>query len=344
MRGSAVVVGGGIAGLATARRLLACGWRVEVRERSGGLPDAGTALGMWPEAMEALDRVGVGDRVRARSVAQHGAALLRPDGTVIARLGQRQSARLVSRPALLAALAEDLPSGVVAWHAPVPDLGALPEADVVVAADGLHSIARAAAFGGSAAARPLGTVAFRGTVPGRVDGVTETWGRGRLFGITPRDGGINWFACARADLVGPGETGPAELLRRLYRGWHPAVTAILDALEDAAIDRRTLFDVPPLRTYVSGRTVLVGDAAHAMAPNLGRGACESLVDAVTLAEALAAGTTPEEGLRRYDRLRRRPTQRIARMSRLLNRASTAVRLTGPRDALVSAMAPHVGGP
>lgn len=87
MRGSAVVIGAGIAGLATARGLLGAGWSVRVLERSSGLPGAGTALGMWPEAMRALDRLGVGEQVRAASVEQRGARLLRPDGTEIAHLG-----------------------------------------------------------------------------------------------------------------------------------------------------------------------------------------------------------------------------------------------------------------
>ena len=86
MRGSAVVIGAGIAGLATARGLLGAGWSVRVLERSSGLPGAGTALGMWPEAMRALDRLGVGEQVRAASVEQRGARLLRPDGTEIAHL------------------------------------------------------------------------------------------------------------------------------------------------------------------------------------------------------------------------------------------------------------------
>ena len=72
MRGSAVVIGAGIAGLATARGLLGAGWSVRVLERSSGLPGTGTALGMWPEAMRALDRLGVGEHVRAASVEQRG--------------------------------------------------------------------------------------------------------------------------------------------------------------------------------------------------------------------------------------------------------------------------------
>lgn len=90
-------------------------------------------------------------------------------------------------------------------------------------------------------------------------------------------------------------------------------------------------EVPPLATFADARHVLVGDAAHAMAPNLGRGACESLRGAVTLSRCLARAATVHEGLRAYDRARRAPTRRLVRLSRILNQISTATRLTRSRD-------------
>lgn len=337
MHGSAVIIGAGIAGLATARGLLRAGWTVHVLERSPGLPSTGTALGMWPEAVRALDRLGVGEEVRVASVEQRGARLLRPDGREIARLDLERTVRLVPRPALLAALAEGLPPDVIAWNTPVADHRALPGADLVVAADGVHSPTRAALFG--VAPRPLGTVALRGTVPGPADGTTETWGPARLFGITPHDAGhTNWFASVRADVLssaGSGRTDP-QILRRLYGDWHPAVRRVLDALGDTPIDRRTLLDVPPLPSYVEGRTVLLGDAAHGMAPNLGRGACEALLDATALVDALTAAPDVPEALRRYDAARRRPTTRTVRLARLANSVSTARHLLPVRNAVVAA--------
>ena len=71
-----------------ARGLLRAGWDVHVLERSPGLPDTGTALGMWPEAMRALDLLGAGDQVRAASVEQRGARILRPE--TVAEMSRNQ--------------------------------------------------------------------------------------------------------------------------------------------------------------------------------------------------------------------------------------------------------------
>ena len=339
MRGTALIVGGGIAGLGVARGLHAGGWSVQVRERSAGPPRTGTALGMWPAAMAALDALDVGDIIRDRSAERSSAAILRPDGSVIATV-RSPSVHLVSRPDLLAALLEGLPAETVAWNSTVHLTDDLSDADVIVGADGIHSVVRAAVQP-DAVPFPLGTVAFRGTAPGSTGRISETWGRGRIFGITPQHPDTtNWFACVRAELLNhhQPELSATELLHRLYSNWHPDIARVLHAIEDAQIDRRTLLQLPPLRTYADRPHVLVGDAAHAMAPNLGRGACESLVDAFTLAEALTAAVSVEDGLRRYDRLRRSPTRHIAYLSRRLNRISSAERCTGMRDALLRVLA------
>lgn len=330
----AIIVGGGISGLAVGRALLESGWTVDIRERTSGLPPTGTALGMWPEAMEALDRLGVGDRARQVGVLQNGASFLRSDGRTITRLGEDQSAYLLTRPALHTLLHDATLDDHITWNAPISDLDELAAADLTVGADGINSVLRGHVAGAAVPPRPLGTVAFRGVVPGGVDTVTETWGPGRLFGITPQDAGsTNWFAGLRTDVLAEHDhgQGDAGVLRSLYGDWHPAIVSVLDRLDATEIDRRTLYDVPPLKSYVRGNIALVGDSAHAMAPNMGRGACESLIDAVALADALRSAASVEEGLRVYDRDRRRATRRFVRASRLLNRVATARRFSRSRN-------------
>ncbi|MFI1495988.1 FAD-dependent monooxygenase [Streptomyces platensis] len=347
---NAAVVGGGIGGLATALALRRSGWSAEVFERAGRLPAAGTALGLWPPALGALDALGVGAPVRSLSRPQTSGAFLRPDGGRIATLDlaamKRRTGevgRLISRPDLLSLLHEA--AGEVTFGERIADIRALEGAyDVVIAADGLNSAARTALFGPRHRARYVGASSWRGTVDGETGGTTETWGEGLRFGITPSSGGrTNWFACA---VVPEGQRDPgreADTLRGWFGHWHSGVRAILDRLTEPEVLRLDLYYLdPPLPSYVSGRTALIGDAAHAMTPDLGRGACEALVDAVELARALTATPDVRAALRAYDRARRPATQRLARTARLMNRMAHARRLPGLRNAALRT-AVTVGG-
>ncbi|PTR44564.1 2-polyprenyl-6-methoxyphenol hydroxylase-like FAD-dependent oxidoreductase [Rhodococcus sp. OK611] len=343
MRRTATVVGGGIGGLTAANYLIRAGWEVRVHERADALPDTGTALGLWPQALTALDAIGLGDRVRELGVPQSSGALLRPDGTAIARITVRGgSTTLLSRPALLSTLAAPLAPGVLRYDTTGDRTG--DGADVVIAADGINSRIRDAVFGERYRPRPLGMAAWRGWVSGTADNSAETWGDGALFGISPRDGGLtNFFAAVRMkpDIAGvePAERpdnsdGGAAFLRERFGSWHPEVRAILDRLDTATLLHHDLYESPALPSYVRGNVALIGDAAHAMAPNLGRGACEAVVDAVALGRALTESADVSEALRRYDRRRRRPTRALVRASRTMGKMATTTRLTPLRDVAI----------
>src|SRR5262249_56266640 len=123
------------------------------------------------------------------------------------------------------------------------------------------------------------------------------------------DGRIYCSATANAPEGAPG--GGLAGLRRRFGGWHDPIPALLDAADPDAVLHHDLYELPPLKTYTSGAVVLAGDAAHAMTPNLGQGACQALEDAVVLATVMASG----DGLNAYDRQRRPRTQMITRRSR-----------------------------
>ncbi|GAA3460851.1 FAD-dependent monooxygenase [Saccharothrix longispora] len=328
---SALVIGGGIGGLTAAVGLHRAGWRVDVRERGSDLPSTGTGLCLPPGALRALDSLGVGDKTRRTALRHPDVPVRRPDGTALGVLGAA-GAYLVTRPELLRVLASALPPGTIRFSSPA-DLSTTGAFDVVIGADGVHSGVRAALFG--TGVRRVGAVAWRGTSTVPVPAGGETWGRGAKVRFTPRaDGRTDWHALVAdphapsADPHTPAATRTTDDPARLFADWHDPIPRLL--AESTDLSRHDPLHLPPLPTYVRGRVALLGDAAHATTPDLGRGACEAIVDGVVLASCLTAPDT-RAALRAYDRARRRRTQRLAFLSRRLNVLATTGRGTALRD-------------
>ena len=355
----AIVVGAGIGGLAAAVALRLAGFEVRVLERAPELTEVGAGLSLWPNALRALDAIGLGDEVRAAGVAQVTGGLRRPDGRWLARADTGEVARrfgdvvMVARAELLDVLRAAVPVDVVRTGVEVTGLeqhsgaavvthtGGHETADVVVGADGVRSAVRRLTWPQSPGPRYAGYVAYRLLTPplrGSGDEGAETWGSGVRFGYVPlRDGRVYCFAAVTAQPLhrwGTAGTG-LEDLEALVGTWHPPIPRLLTAARRAhsTVLLHDVEELPDLASFASGRIALLGDAAHAMTPNLGQGACQALEDAVELAASLGAEGDVPAALAAYDRRRRPRTQRVARRSRSVGRVGqwSAPPLVAVRD-------------
>ncbi|MGY2057939.1 FAD-dependent monooxygenase [Nocardia gipuzkoensis] len=346
----ALIVGGGIGGLATAVAFLRQGWRVEVLERAAEIAEVGAGLSLWPNALRALDALGVGDQVRARAVEQGAAGIRDRAGRWLTRMDAEAIRARYGSPIMMhradlvdvlrsAIPAEAVRTGVTVAEARIDGTvvhsAGTSGGDVVVGADGIRSVVRRAVCG-EVRPRYGGYAAWRVVVTPQqpVTEMGESWGRGARFGYVPLvDGRVYCFATANMPETTP--SGGLAELRARFGGWHEPIPALLAAAEGAGVLKHDLYDLPALKIFVAGRIALVGDAAHAMLPTLGQGACQALEDAVVLSRVAAEGG----GLAGYDRERRPRTRMIASRSR---RLGAAAQLSFPpavafRDAVVRAI-------
>lgn len=331
MTRQAIVIGGGIGGLATAVALHRIGWHTTVLERAPVLGEIGAGMSQAPNAIRALDALSVGEQARSAGVPTHAAGNLRtPDGRYLqhARPGDVTAMLAFHRADLHRVLLDAVPDGWVRTGAEVTGLRQDSErvtvrfgdaeltADLVVGADGIRSTVRRLLWPDAPPPRFLGRTAWLGIaevtgLPGSI-----TLGPGGYFLIHPVGRGRTYWAYV-ATAGEPDvryEQEKAELSRRVGT-WHDPIPHLIDAIPPEALIHIDIHDLDPLPTYVKGRVALLGDAAHAMSPDRGQGAGQSIEDAVLLAAALMGEPTVDAALRGYDADRRPRTQATARGAR-----------------------------
>lgn len=299
------ILGAGVSGLSSAIALAGDGHEVELIDEHFAIPTVGTALGLFGPAQRVLERLGVLEEVRARSTAPRSGRLIGADGRHLATI-PAGGGILVARSELVQILTAALPETVHRSRRRVEDVRPLRQgADLLVGADGVHSLVRRSGWPGSEARRHRVTV-LRGTTDDPPPEISETWGGGWLFGITPLARGTNWFACVPEHRTGSREEDLAHL-RAVVGDRREPIDAVLAAARPASTLVHGIHTAPPVLP-VKDDVVLLGDAAHAMAPNLGHGANTALQDADALPAAIRSTSSIDAALRAYAARRTVPGQ------------------------------------
>ena len=341
----AVVVGGGLGGMAAAVALAQAGIDVQVHEQAQQLTEVGAGVSLAPNGLRMLERLGVGEGIGRLGARYALTQLLLSDGRPVrhepyefALPGRNVG---IHRADLLALLAGQLPPGTVrtghrcavfsqdGGSATVGFAdGTTATADLVIGADGMHSVLQGFVV---APAEPVfsGVVAYRGLVP-RLDAhpadAMRMWvGEGKHFLVYPVRAGqlLNYVGFVPSDTsVRESWSAPGDpaALAAAFAGWDPAIGEVIAAISGPGGSgfRWGMYDRTPLPRWSSGRLTLLGDAAHPMLPHLAQGANQALEDAVALAALLAACASPASvprALAAYQDLRQDRTARIQLGSR-----------------------------
>ncbi|PUB26282.1 2-polyprenyl-6-methoxyphenol hydroxylase-like FAD-dependent oxidoreductase [Promicromonospora sp. AC04] len=346
---TAIVVGAGIGGLTAAYALQRNGWQVRLYEQAPAIAPVGAAIGIAPNAVKALDHLGLGAALRDRGLRQEALEIRLRRGARVGRLPasgleHRYGASFYAlhRAELHGLLMDGLDRDILHTGHRAEAIGGGPgaatvtlrtahgttteTADLVVAADGVGSRLRAALLPDYPGPTYAGYTVWRGIVPaeraeplGVPPVLSETWGSGARFGVAPiNDGQVYWFACESAPEHTRFEHDLGALAAR-FQGWHDPVPGLLAATPAETLLRHDVYYLKErLPGFVRGHVALLGDAAHAVTPDIGQGACLAIEDAVTLAAAIEDSGI-DAGLRAYDTLRRPRTEGMARASGRIGR-------------------------
>ena len=351
---TATVVGGGIAGLASAVALAQAGWRVTVLERAAAFGEVGAGLATTGNGMTALAALGLGEAIgevayqtgTAGMQDQAGRWIMRmpdtrSDPTAVTTIWglQRQRLHSVLRAAAAAADGVELVTGAevlsvkpgapngdratVTWR--TADTGHRAESALIVAADGVRSAVRAQLFP-AAPARYSGSTSWRAIIADTEseDRLVQAWGPGTEFGslrVSPTE--IYWYGYFR-NPEGAVFADELAAARERFAGWAPWVGRVVDATSAESLMRHDVYHLPGgLPDYATGRVVFVGDAAHAMLPTAGQGAATALEDGVCVGRMIAApvkaGADLASALAAFDAARRPRCRQIARTAILTAR-------------------------
>jgi salicylate hydroxylase/6-hydroxynicotinate 3-monooxygenase len=344
---SVAIVGGGMGGLAAASTLRQAGFDTQVYEQASHLERIGAGIQMMPNAMKVLRRIGIEDKVRAKSFQPYSHLnRVWNTGEVMRELPMPEDLYgapylCMHRGDLQEALLSVVPSEVVHLGKKLIGLdpnsggvtlrfadGTRAEANAAIGADGVHSVVREFVAGPD---MPIhkGRIAYRAVYPssllnGRDIGASRTkwWGvdrhiviyyttatRSEIYFVTSVPEAAEWLT--RESWSAKGDM---RELRTAYEGFHPDVRAVLEACPDC--HKWAILEREPLARWSDGRVTLLGDACHPMTPYMAQGAATAIEDAAVLARCLeeTEGEDIERSFRRYEASRKPRTSKIQAIS------------------------------
>jgi salicylate hydroxylase len=335
-----IVIGAGIGGLTAALSLQRYGFKVSVYEQASELREFGAGLLVTPNAMHALEFLGVSEAIAATSNISNEQLMRhfqsgeiihrRPDGHYYMSkygAGHFQVHRADLHNALKAGVLANDPDCVHLAHSFTRLSqservvtayfvnGMAVEADALIGCDGSRSTVREAVYG-SPPASYSGQVAFRALIPWENNlphvgdqGACMYIGPNRLFLHYPlrKNKLMNVVAIARQprwEQEGWTISAKVSELLELYQDFHPLVLGMISAIEPETLFKWGLRDRDPLEQWTRGRVTTLGDAAHPTSPFLGQGAVMAIEDGMVLGRCFAKATSPEDALLRYEQARK----------------------------------------
>ena len=352
------IIGAGMAGLTTGIALKKFGHQVTIYEQAEQILLVGAAISLWSNGVKCLNYLGLTEQVEKLGGKMDNLAYI--DGLtgdvmtqfslypLIEEVGQRPYP--VSRAELQNMLMDEfgredihLAKKMISFVEEGERVkiqfadGSEIESDLLVGADGTHSITRAYVLGEQVERRYAGYVNWNGLVDVSDDyAAADQWttfvGEGKRVSLMPVANNRFYFFFDVPLAVGleNDRSQYKALFKQYFKGWCEPVQKLIDAVDVQKTNRVEIHDIEPFANFYKGRVVIVGDAAHSTTPDIGQGGCQAMEDAIYLARSLQINTL---GLQ--DSLRRYQNKRNERANELVLRARKRCDVTHMKDEAVT---------
>jgi 2-polyprenyl-6-methoxyphenol hydroxylase-like FAD-dependent oxidoreductase len=329
------ILGGGIGGLTLAIALQQKNIDVTVYESASQWKPLGAGLGLAGNAVKAFREIGIEQDVLKEGKVLKKVVIRNKKGKVLISTDSEEVSRefgvannfAIHRADLHNVLFSKLKPGTVQLDKSCIDFeqgeagvnirfkdGSTARADYLVAADGIHSIARKKLLTG-VKTRYAGYTCWRGVTDNLPPGfnqeeTSETWGQGTRMGIVPlTKDRVYWFACVNAAPNDPMMRSLTSTdLLAFFGDFHAPIPEIIKRTDK--IIWNDIIDIEPISKFAFGKVVLMGDAAHATTPNMGQGACMAIEDAAVLSNLVESCMSGEEAFKKFEEKRIRRTTKI----------------------------------
>jgi len=328
----AIVIGGGIGGTCAAIALKRFGIETAVYEAVKEIKPVGAAISIWPNGVKCLNYLGMKEALRelggnmrfmAYKEYQQGQTMTRFSmDPLIQSVGEQPypGARAELQSMLLDTYGrdkvqfgkrvthvEESADSVTAWF----DDGTSATGDVLIAADGTHSVIRQHVLGYATERRYAGYVNWNGLVEidesiAPADQWTTFVGEGKRVSLMPvSDNRFYFFFDVPLPKGLPEDRATVrDDLQRYFAGWAEPVQKLISLINPDTTNRIEIHDIEPFMQLVKGRIALLGDSGHSTTPDIGQGGCAAMEDAVVLANALQTNSLGiEDALLRYQEKR-----------------------------------------
>lgn len=352
------IIGAGMGGLTTGIALKKFGHTVTIYEQTEKILPVGAAISLWSNGVKCLNYLGLTDQVAKLGGQMDNLAYI--DGLtgdkmtqfslmpLIEEVGQRPYP--VSRADLQNMLMDEfgrenihLGKKMIALEEDAKHVfakcadGTEIKADLLIGADGTHSLTRQYVLGKQVERRYAGYVNWNGLVDisedlAQADQWTTFVGEGKRVSLMPvADHRFYFFFDVPLPIgLDNDRTQYKALFKEYFKDWCQPVQNLIETIDEQKTNRVEIHDIEPFTQFYKGRVVIMGDAAHSTTPDIGQGGCQAMEDAIYLARALQINTLGlEDSLKRYQ------NKRNERANELVLRARKRCDVTHMKDEAIT---------